>query len=399
MTDGKLLYYRNFKKILQLKLNPNEIKTPSKLTILSDSKSDIEKSIKIFDFEEFKLYQVTIDGSIESEQFTIIETQFPTKQDSVKPTNYAAFLIVLVELSIILSIDKYFTSITVIPNKADQNMFEENVKIRYLNRRDEKELTNFFDLNGLAKFCYKCLYVNGSQILISMSALKGTKLNKIHSCILVKGNIITPLYRKDKKLEFEVVQVYSLCKYFHHQTLNGDSYLSVNKFFELDQNLMRKKIDLDALKKASSNSIIVYNETKNKKIFELDLPSNVRVKMLCYDINLDYIGLFDEKLAIWLYRMRDGVKIASLPVYANVTHIAFDNSSKYFLLGMGDRRLMCLLIVDPSNPKHKNRISHLKSRLSIENLDNDDLNQLNVLSDVEETLEDDNIEFYSSGIC
>ncbi len=97
----------------------------------------------------------------------------------------------------------------------------------------------------------------------------------------------------------------------------------------------------------------------DKKTFEVDLPND---SMSAFSIspNCEYIATVHDLRILSLYRVKDSMRIAHMPVYSRVNSISL--SDEYITLAMHDRRLIAYLIVDVNNAQHSQRIANLESR-------------------------------------
>jgi hypothetical protein len=258
-----------------------------------------------------------------------------TKVESISLSHYQInttnkLIIVLKELNEIVLIDTDFTKFQSIKYLSRSSKFDStNKTIRFLDYKDEKDFKKLIAKNQIIKF--KLLASNKSEMLFG--------IHFKDDCAILNARLIVSSFNE----ELEVFKAF-LCKDYLFRKFTNDIFLCLNQ-----QTLL--------------NRIQLIQLNTNKTIFELHFNSfDSPVIKMCIDSNLEYFVYTDANKLIWLYRIKDGIKLSSLSLYAKVLQINFNENNQYVCLGMEDRRLFCLLLVDQKNPSHHNRIKELKSR-------------------------------------
>lgn len=111
--------------------------------------------------------------------------------------------------------------------------------------------------------------------------------------------------------------------------------------------------------------VIILTKKENKTLVKLGVNQGVTFKRVNVDWEQKYLVLFDSMKLLWLYRVKDSANIACMPLYGEVNEIKFNWDCRFVCLSMYDRRVLSLLIVDPDNKEHFERIKQLPSRMDL----------------------------------
>ena len=101
-----------------------------------------------------------------------------------------------------------------------------------------------------------------------------------------------------------------------------------------------------------------FNKTKFKVTFKNNLLNDFVISE-----NAEYLLSFELKV-ISLHRIKDGTRIAHVPMYSEI--LAISISTEYVAIAMQDRRIVTLLLTDPQKPDNIQRIKALESRYTFE---------------------------------
>jgi hypothetical protein len=113
---------------------------------------------------------------------------------------------------------------------------------------------------------------------------------------------------------------------------------------------------------ASNNEISVYNLNSKDKfnlIFQFSFSQTI-LKFACISDDCEYLATFEEKKILSIFRLKNGKRIAHVPLYNEINSIIMSNY--YVVMAMQDKRILSYLLVDPLKSDHSKRISELESR-------------------------------------
>ena len=112
-----------------------------------------------------------------------------------------------------------------------------------------------------------------------------------------------------------------------------------------------------------TNELFVYNmngkESFKSPVFTKQFNEN-NLQLACFSSDCDYLATIETPKLLSVFRLKDGKRIAHVPLYSDVYCISM--SDHYVVIGMQDKRIISYLLVDPQRPDHKGRIECLDSR-------------------------------------
>ena len=285
------------------------------------------------------------------------------------------------ELNYLIVVDKFIENFELFSYDVKPIYSDERVnRVRFLNKKDEKQLKLFINLYTKAQYRFKIIHVDGFSFYFVMTVFRthnneeNALLAPLNNAILSARIVSTVNRRNEKNVEVEVVKVFSFCSsYFMLRKGNkldaGESLiLGVNYNCKQELDLAREKSVFSLTEERNRklfemNQIYLLNLSQNRDLMKLSLSKEINLKVMNVDSDLEYLVFGDciEKL-IWLYRIRDLERLACLPIYGEINQIKFNADNRFVCLNMNDRRIFTLLIVDPRNPDHSKRIGELPSR-------------------------------------
>ncbi len=388
-------FFRNFDLISLVKLAERD-EFEKKLVLIdtikfesNQTQSAIINDLLVFNlrnFEYFKVKQFSLDNDNEdiNDDVEHVQLNIDGKKVDINLNSEENLVIFCKELNYLIVVDKHIERFFAF-SYEDSTIVSDNKKsntIRFQYKNDQKQLKLFLSLYALATYRFKVVHFDNFELFFVLSVLKPTEdelqpFVEINH-VLMKARIIATVNRRDDRtIEFEIAKVYPFCysynlfKYFTAQ--REELVACFNLAADLEMDLIRDKTEFNLIH-AQNRDLFNMNEVqvvilnRNQKIFSLKLDDNSVVKKMCVDARLEYFVLGDDKKLISLYRVKDAQRLAYMPLYGEINQIRYSGDSRFVCLNMNDRRIFSLLIVDPKNPEHAQRIKELPSR----NVDFDD---------------------------
>jgi hypothetical protein len=326
--------------IQEFHINPNELKTIVLLDLIS------------FDLFQVKLFDGLGLGKIECESQKLMAKYV----NDIKLINITENLVIYAEkLKSVILIDKNLRNYCFFSFRSAHFRSKAiRAPIAFSNYQDEKTAWNLFARFPLANYKFRVLQFQDNDVYFSITVNSENVVDSAElpnplrkTSIIVHAKLISTVNRLDESIELEIVKTYSYCKQFQFEVINNQIILFANFSNETDL-----------------NRLALVNCTSNKVLFELDLINEqwISVESICVNSSLEYFAFFDRKGYLWFYRIKDSVRLAQLPLYGDVYQIQFSKDNRFLCLNMNDRRIFNLLIVDPDQSEHINRIKQLPSR-------------------------------------
>jgi hypothetical protein len=293
-------------------------------------------------------------------------------------------------------------------NKSD----EKPNTTRFLFKNDQKQLKMFYSLYELGIYEYKVIFMDGFDFYFVVTVRKPkigneeTELIQQKSAvnnIIIKARIVTTVNRRDQSVEMEIVKVYPFVRNYQllkrcqsgiRATAADELIVCFNVHVDLDMDLVRDKAEFNLTYSPKDpvfnhHELVVMNVTRGVKLFNLKLDTDVTLRSVCVDPRMEYVVAGDDKKLVSLFRVSDARQLAHMPLYGEIGEMRFSSDSRFVCLSMNDRRVLSLLLVDPSRPGHVERIRELPTRKTVASGSSTRLDDLNSILEDEEREEDE----------
>ena len=341
LQTNELVAYKNLKNKCKFNIVDEGGEKSSNLQLIdytttTKTETTEDTLFHLVDFDNYKLFEFIFNSKLE----TPIVKKYQLKDDVDKASLKDDIMIVTdcMEFLFINKDFKFFKTFQ-IDDKNTKTIDPKMVKFESTDL--EKLLKQFFKINSVNDLKYKLINSYHDTFVITISGKNQIEKQRSRQSETV---IKAKLKRQENEIIFYVEDIYLDCKNVCAQP----EALCVH----LIQNLNNK---------ITENFILVKNY-KTLSEYKLIIEQNVKMNLIAIDSNAEYLAYNDISKVVSLYRVDNGKKLASVPLYDYGMHMKFNLDGRFLCLTMHDRRIFSLLIVDPNNKKHANRISELSSR-------------------------------------
>lgn len=162
--------------------------------------------------------------------------------------------------------------------------------------------------------------------------------------VLNKANRLVYITYKNNDLKFDTIQNIDLSTEI---SLNKNILCSYN---ELENELLVIRMGFSISKEDD------FSDSKTPLI-KIKFKNSINSKFL---ITSEYLATLENEIILCLYRISDGKKIATLPLYYKA--VDFFATNDYVVLKMKDQKFISFLIVDPEKSNDVEKIGQLYSR-------------------------------------
>lgn len=338
LAHKRLFVYEDFDNRIQIDLNTN---SNVKLTFLNRKVLNPKNKDKVFIFDELSstLYQVNVSNGYSVKKYS--SSEFLNSVDENDELDTSKFFSVVLSKDQFCKVDKTFKYYELI-NLKDSNKISKKNAIKFVNYSDRDKVTQWLRIK-----IFETIIHLSKTFLIAV--LKDPSSNTYVGIIM----------KFDDSLDLEI-----------HSMLDD-----FDKFAFYHSNICFL---------SQSTKILVKRVDENQNISDqmLNVDASTQITHLAIDKMGEYLVFIDTLNVARIYRIKNNKLIGTLPIYDEVLDIRFSSDSKYVCLGMIDKRLFILLVVDPEEPSHAGRIKELKSR-GFNNSDEADLSDEDEKSDHE----------------